>query len=133
MVVHDAIIGPSTYFSHVTISLFSLARSRTWSAALGDYAATVVREVGWPEVYLAFDDEADARKFAAAVEADVIGSHPGWASQRAFELDSAKLRELEASLPAPKSEKRRAPPDGSPFARRLRRGPWTPIKRYGEE
>jgi hypothetical protein len=85
------------------------------------------------EVYLAFDDEADARKFAAAVEADVIGSHPGWASQRAFELDSAKLRELEASLPAPKSEKRRAPPDGSPFGRRLRRGPWTPIKRQDEE
>ncbi len=100
---------------------------------VGDYAATVVREVGWPEVYLAFDDEADARKFAAAVEADVIGSHPSWASQRAFELDSAKLRELEASLPAPKSEKRRAPPDGSPFGRRLRRGPWTPIKRYDEE
>jgi hypothetical protein len=24
-VVHDAIIGPSTYFSHVTISLFSLS------------------------------------------------------------------------------------------------------------
>jgi len=81
---------------------------------VGDYAATVVREVGWPEVYLAFDDEADA-------PADAIGSHPGWASQRAFELDSAKLRELEA------------PPDGSPFGRRLRRGPWTPIKRYNEE
>jgi len=51
-------------------------------------------------------DEGDARKFAAAVEAEAIGSHPGWASQRAFALDSATLAELEASLPAPRTRPR---------------------------
>ena len=29
----------------------------------GDYAATLVRDTGRPEVYLAFDDEGDARNF----------------------------------------------------------------------
>ena len=65
----------------------------------GDYAATLVRDAGRPEVHFAFRDEGDARKFAAAVKAEAIGSHPGWASQRAFELDSARLAEIEASLP----------------------------------
>jgi hypothetical protein len=45
--------------------------------ARGDYAATVARDGGHPEVYFAFDDEADARKFGAPVKAEVIGSHPG--------------------------------------------------------
>ena len=69
----------------------------------GDYAATVVRDTGRPKVHFSFVDEADARRFAAAVKAEAIGSHPGWASQRAFELDGAKLAELEASLPAPRT------------------------------
>ena len=71
-----------------------------------DYAATVVRDTGRPEVHFAFRDEGDARKFAATVEAEAIGSHPGWASQRAFELDRARLAELEASLPAPRTRPR---------------------------
>ena len=36
----------------------------------GDYAATVVRETGRPEVYFAFVDEADARKFGDTVQAE---------------------------------------------------------------
>ena len=43
----------------------------------GDYAATLVRDTGRPEVHFAFSDEGDARKFAAAVKAEAIGSHPG--------------------------------------------------------
>jgi hypothetical protein len=71
----------------------------------GDYAATLVRDTGRPEMYFAFD----ARKFAAAVKAEAIGSHAGWATQRAFEVDGARLRALEASLPLPKRDPRRGP------------------------
>jgi hypothetical protein len=39
-----------------------------------DYATTVVREAGRPEIYLAFDDEDDARKVAAAVKAEATVS-----------------------------------------------------------
>ena len=94
----------------------------------GDYAATLVRDTGRPEVHFAFRDEGDARKLAAAVEAEAIGSHPGWASQRAFELDSARLAELEASLPAPRTRPRRRQMDQSPLGRRIGRGPRTPIR-----
>ena len=37
---------------------------------VGDFASTVVRDAGRPEVYFAFDDEADAKKSAAALEAE---------------------------------------------------------------
>ena len=83
-----------------------LQRFITEQKPSSDYATTVVREAGRPEVYIAFENEGDARKFAAAVEAEAIGSHPGWASQRAFELDRARLAELEASLPAPRTRPR---------------------------
>jgi hypothetical protein len=95
----------------------------------GDYAATLVRDAGRPEMYFAFKDEGDARKFAAAVKAEAIGSHPGWASQRAFELDSARLAEIEASLPPPRTHVRQGQIDQSTLARRSRRGPWRPITR----
>jgi hypothetical protein len=52
----------------------------------GDYAATLVRDAGRPEVHFAFRDEGDARKFAAAVKAEAIGSHPG----QAWELGHGK-------------------------------------------
>jgi hypothetical protein len=96
----------------------------------GDYAATVVRETGRPEVYFAFDDEAAARKFAASVQAEANGNYSGWASQRAFELDSATLANLEASLPAPRDNPRQREADGPRLSRRLRGGPRTPTKRY---
>ena len=97
----------------------------------GDYVATLVRDTGRPEVHFAFSDEGDARKFAAAVKADAIGSHPGWASQRAFELPSEKLASLEASLPAPRDNPRQREADGP---RLMRRGPrQSPLKRYDEE
>ena len=80
-----------------------LKRLVTNQKPAGDYATTVVRDAGRPEIYLAFEDEGDARKFAATVEAGPTGSYLGWASQRAFELDGAKLAELEASLPAPRT------------------------------
>jgi hypothetical protein len=99
----------------------------------GDYAATVARDAGRPEVYFAFDDEGDARKFAAVLEAETTAKYPGWASQRAFDLDGAKLRALEASLPSPRRSKNREPPNGSSLRLRIRRGPRTPVARYDEE
>ena len=94
----------------------------------GVYAATVVRDTGRPEVYFAFVEEADARKFGDAVQAETTDRYSGWASQRAFELDSAKLAELDASLPAPRTCPRQGQIDQSPLVR-VRRGPWTPIRR----
>jgi hypothetical protein len=73
----------------------------------GDYAATVSREAGRPEIYLAFDDEGEAKQFASAFEAGPAASHAGWASQRAIELGSAKLATMEASLPTPETKPRR--------------------------
>jgi hypothetical protein len=67
--------------------------------------------------------------FAAAVKAEPIGSHPGWASQRAFELESARLAELEVSLPPPRTRPKGEQMDQSRLASRIRRGPWTPIAR----
>ena len=96
---------------------------------VGDYAATLVRDAGRPEVHFAFEDQAAARQFAAAVMAEATVSYPGWASQRAFELDGAKLAELEASLPAPRTRPTQGQIDQSALVPRVRRGPWTPIRR----
>ena len=94
----------------------------------GDYAATLVRENGSPEVYFAFDNEADARKFAAAVKAEAIGAYAGWASHWAFELDSARLGKLECQLPPSRTRPRQAQME-TPLAARIRSGPRTPIVR----
>jgi hypothetical protein len=79
-----------------------LKRLVTSHKPAGDYATTLVRDAGRPEIYLAFEYEGDARKFAAAVKAKASGSYPGWASQRAFQLDGMKLTALAASLPPPR-------------------------------
>jgi hypothetical protein len=114
-----------------TSALAVLRRIARKQNPAGDYAATVVREAGWPEVYFAFADEADAQKFAVSVQAEPIGSYPGWASQRAFEIDGAKLKGLEASLPPPMQPKR--PPSYEVrLLGRARRGPRAPIRRYDE-
>jgi hypothetical protein len=71
-------------------------------APVGDYATTIVRDTGRPEVYLAFADERDARILADAVDAvDARVSHgdAGWASERAFRLDGASLRAIASRLP----------------------------------
>ena len=60
-------------------------------APAGDYATTIVRDTGRPEVHLAFADERDARTLADAVHARLSHSDAGWASERAFRLDAASL------------------------------------------
>jgi hypothetical protein len=95
----------------------------------GEYAATVVRDAGRPEVYFAFDDEVDARKFAAAVRGKGTHTYPGWASQRAFDLDGVTVTRLASSLPPPKRGPRQPTPDALGLRGRARRRPWIPITR----
>jgi hypothetical protein len=95
----------------------------------GDYAATVLRETGRPEIHMAFVEEADARLFADALQAEPIESYSGWASHRVFDLPSTKLASIEASLPAPRDNPRQREADGPRLSRRLRGGP-VPTKRY---
>jgi hypothetical protein len=98
--------------------LLRLARKQK---ARGDYASTVVRDAGRQEIYLAFEDGGDAKEFAAAMNAKATGSYPGWASQRAFRLDGAKVTALAASLPAPKTRPRQPLPEEGSMPRRSRR------------
>ena len=65
----------------------------------GDYATAIVRETGQPEVHLAFENEPDARKLAASVQAGMTERCHGWASQRAFALDAAAVDALASGLP----------------------------------
>jgi hypothetical protein len=116
-----------------TAALAVLRRLARKQKPAGDYAATVVREAGWPEVYFAFADEADAQKFAASVQAESVGSYPGWASQRAFEMDSARIRDLDAALPPVRTQPKQPPSDKGRVPRSISRGPRAPIKRYHEE
>jgi hypothetical protein len=110
-----------------TAALAVLKRLARKQKPAGDYAATVVREAGWPQVYFAFNDEADAQQFAAALGAETTASHPGWASQRAFEMAGAKIRELQAFLPPQRVKS--DPPDGTSQRIRVRRGPRAPVTR----
>ena len=87
----------------------------------GDYASTLARDADWPEIYLAFEDDGDAKEFAAAMNAKATGSYPGWASQRAFQLDGAMVTALAASLPAPKTRPRQPLPEEESMPRRSRR------------
>jgi hypothetical protein len=65
----------------------------------GDYATSIVRETGQPEVHLAFENEFDARKLADSVQADMTSRYHGWASQCAFALDAAAVDALASGLP----------------------------------
>ena len=87
----------------------------------GEYATTIVRDTGSPELHLAFEHEEDARKLAVAVRAKANGSYPGWASQRAFKLDGAKVTTLAASLAAPKTLPSQPLPEERSMPRRSRR------------
>lgn len=69
----------------------------------GDYATTIVRQAGRPEVYLAFENELDAQKLAELVQAKQARRYPGWTSQRAFQLDAKTLQAMMSALPPRKS------------------------------
>ena len=52
----------------------------------GAYATMIVRDISSPGVHLAFELEGDARRFGAAVNAEVSEGYPGWATQQSFLL-----------------------------------------------
>ena len=79
---------------------------------VGDYATTIVREAGRPELYLAFAEEDDARKLAAELQAVATDSYPGWATQRAVRLAEATVQALAASLPVPRTRPKQPPEPG---------------------
>jgi hypothetical protein len=109
-------LGSLTSLSAAQSVLLRLVRKQK---PAGNYASTMVRDAGRPEIYLAFEDEGAAREFAAVVKAKATGSYPGWASQRAFQLDGAKVTTLAASLSAPKT--RQPLPEEGLMPRRSRR------------
>ena len=76
-------------------------------APAADYATTIVRDGGQPEVHLAFANELDACTLADAVQAKASHRNAGWASERAFQLDEASLAAMASGLPLP--PKRRPP------------------------
>jgi hypothetical protein len=98
------------------------------------FATAVVREAGRPEVHLAFEDKGDARQLVTALKGKRTINNPGWATEWTLQLTAEMVRELAASLPAPKSAKRQAAPDDSSEWIRGRRGRRiAPVRRYEEE
>jgi hypothetical protein len=77
----------------------------------------MARDAGRQEIYLAFEDDSDAKEFAAAMNAKTTGSYPGWASQRVFQLVTTEA----ASLPAPKTRPSQPLPEEGSMPRRSRR------------
>jgi hypothetical protein len=98
----------------------------------GDYATTIVREAGRPELYLAFADEGDALNLAAELQAVATDSYPGWATQRAVHLDGATLKVLAASLPLPRTRPKQPPEPGQTSQLRIRYG-WSRAPRSRTE
>jgi hypothetical protein len=122
--------GPTTA-NELPVVQSVLKRLVSTQKPAGDYATTVVRDAGCPQIYFAFENEADARKFAAAVAAEATGSFPGWASGRAFPVNDAVLADLASSLPPPKTQRRKPESDGpSMSGGRVWRGARTPIKHH---
>lgn len=67
-------------------------------APVGDYAITIVRDVGPPEIHAVFAERGDADRLAATVKARSTGRSPEWASRRLFVLDEATSAAIAASL-----------------------------------
>ena len=72
----------------------------------GDYATTIVRQVGPAQVFFAFEKEEDARLLADAIHAEVTATQGSWASTRIVELGGAELGAITASLPPPRTRPR---------------------------
>jgi hypothetical protein len=64
----------------------------------GDYALTISRAKGRMVIHCVFENESDARRVSEALQADVIGRYPGWASQREFTLDGKTIQTIERAL-----------------------------------
>ena len=70
----------------------------------GKYATVIVRDVGRPEVHLAFEHQGDARSFAAVVNAEAIVGYSGWATQQAFLLNDVTVAVPMTKQPPPRDK-----------------------------
>jgi hypothetical protein len=75
-------------------SLALLAKLAKRLALTGQYAMTVDRRSGLPEIHCAFARDTDAAGFAQALNATGVGRYSGWESQRQFGLDSKALKTI---------------------------------------
>jgi hypothetical protein len=75
-------------------SLALLAKLAKRLSLTGQYAMTVDRPSGLPEIHCAFARETDAARFAQALNATGVGRYPGWASQRQFGLDTEAIKTI---------------------------------------
>ena len=67
----------------------------------GAYATMIVTDISSPGVHLAFELEGDARRFGAAVNAEVSEGYPGWATQQSFLLSDVRETALAPLLTPP--------------------------------
>ena len=67
----------------------------------GAYASMIVKDISSSEVHLAFELEGDARRFGAAVNAEVSEGYPGWATQQSFLLSDVRETALAPSHTPP--------------------------------
>jgi hypothetical protein len=119
------------YADELVAVQYVLKRLVSYQKPIGDYTASVARDGVRPELYFAFANEADSRKFAAVLAAEATNKYPGWASQRAFEIDGARFRELKTSLPARRRQPKQSVSDRWRF--QFPRGARALRKRYDEE
>jgi hypothetical protein len=113
----------SKYGDELAAVQYVLKRLASNQKRSGDYTASVARDGVRPELYFAFDNEADARKFAGVLAAEASNKYPGWASQRAFEIDGARFRELKTSLPARRRQPKQSVSDRWRLQIPVERGP----------
>jgi hypothetical protein len=94
-------VGPDLRLAQVT-----LLRFLRWQKLRGDHATTIVREAGPPRILFAFENEADARLLAVAIQAGMTRLHGAWASESTADLDGATVASIAAGLPRPRTRPR---------------------------
>ena len=63
------------------------------------YAATINRQRGGQEIHIAFEDEADARRFAEVVQAQPAAASDGaWVRQWVFHMNDATSDAIGAAM-----------------------------------
>jgi hypothetical protein len=100
------LVGPD--FQTAQTTLLRLLRQQKLT---GDYATTIVRDTGSPRILFAFENAADSRLFAEAIQAQPTSLVGAWASAYAADLDGPVVASIASNLPAPRARARK--PSGS--------------------
>jgi hypothetical protein len=83
---------------NLRIQARKLLRAVAFGRPRGDYAVGVVRETGRPQLFCAFQDEADAQTFVDFVGARPTADYRDWASQHVFDLNYRTLAALDRTI-----------------------------------